>query len=161
MIFLVRSWQSSKLSTGRTDRGVDYRFYNCFPASFINAEEALVVLRGMDRRLPSGNPTGWDFSEVPNDLVGSNSDFVQLRTNLSGWVDTEEELANDEELVEVADPSSSPNINSTGPVSSNTTSGGELLEVVRRYLREIAGVPETVISSSYEALFTYMKGPMH
>lgn len=43
----------------------------------------------MDRRLPSGNPVGWDSSYVADDFVGSNVDLVQLRSILSCWGDTE------------------------------------------------------------------------
>lgn len=51
-------------SPGRTDWGANYHFYNHFTARFISPGEAIVVLRGMDRRLPAGYSTVWDFSEV-------------------------------------------------------------------------------------------------
>lgn len=99
---LLSTWSSRgmlpSLSPGRTDKGADYRFYNPFTGRFITAEEATVVLRGMDRRLPAGYPTGWDYSELEDEFVSSNADLVQLRTSFGGWGDEKE---SDDEPIEV------------------------------------------------------------
>lgn len=47
--------------------------------------EAEVVLRGMDRHVPSGPLVVWDFSDVDNGFVGSDEDLSRLRAMLSGW----------------------------------------------------------------------------
>lgn len=52
------------LSPGRTDGGVGYCSYNPFTSRFISEGEATVVIRGMDRRVPSGHVVGWDCSEI-------------------------------------------------------------------------------------------------
>lgn len=62
------------MSTGRTVRGADYRFYNTPTERFISADEVTVVLRRMERQFPAGNPTGWNYSEVYDGLR------VQMRT---------------------------------------------------------------------------------
>lgn len=53
-----------RLSPGRTNDDTDYRFYNPFTSRFISEGDATVVLRGMDRCMPSGHPVGWDYSEI-------------------------------------------------------------------------------------------------
>lgn len=78
-------------SPGRTDCDADYHFYNPFNARFRTTYEALLALWGFDRRLPSGLPTVWDFSEAANDFVSSHADLFQLCANVSGWEAAEEE----------------------------------------------------------------------
>lgn len=63
------------LSLRRKDRRADYRFYCPFTARFITADEVVVVLRGMDKRISSSRPKGWDFSEVANEFVGCNANL--------------------------------------------------------------------------------------
>lgn len=52
------------LSPERMDQGTDYCLYNPFIARSISVNEELVVLCGMDCRLPAGYTTGWDFSKI-------------------------------------------------------------------------------------------------
>lgn len=59
---------------------------------FINFDEAAVAVQGMDRRLPSGHLTGWNFSELTNNFVGSNAFPVQLHAVLNGWLTSRESL---------------------------------------------------------------------
>lgn len=58
------------LSPARTDCGADYLFYNPFTSRFISDSEALVVLRGMDRRVTSCHPVGSDYYEIDEDFSG-------------------------------------------------------------------------------------------
>lgn len=102
------------LSPGRTDQGEDYRFYNPFTARFISSKESLVVLRVMDRWLPAEYPTGWDFSEIDDEVIGSNADLVHLGASLNGWGEEEQsgdkagEEEVDEEVVTATEPVSAP-----------------------------------------------------
>lgn len=101
------------LSPGGTDRGADYHFYNPFTTIFIDESEALIVLRGMARRLPTGHPKGWDFREIDDEFVGYNADLVQSHDSLNGWSDEEGSkheagLELDEVEVMVTEPVSAP-----------------------------------------------------
>lgn len=72
-------------SSGRTDGGLDYRFYNTFNSCFISNFKATNVVRGMNRRLPSGHPVRWNYFEIDEDFVRSKTYLTSFRASRCGW----------------------------------------------------------------------------
>lgn len=79
---LSARWSSLGMLTSssprRTEGGADDRLYNLFTSHFISEVEATVVIRCMDRRVPSCHRIGWNYSEIDDDFVGSNADVASL-----------------------------------------------------------------------------------
>lgn len=88
-------------SPGLTVRRVDYRFNNPFTARFINVDKAVVVLNGMEQRLPHGHATGWDLSVMLNDFMWYNYYRIQHRAVLNNWGDKDYVSYSEVELEEM------------------------------------------------------------
>lgn len=58
------------LSPGSTDFDAHYSLYNPFTTWIISEREEKVFLSGINRRVQSGHPAGWDFFEVGDDFLG-------------------------------------------------------------------------------------------
>lgn len=143
----------TSLSPGHTDSGADYRFYNLFIARFISESQTTLVLHGMDWRVPSGQPIGWDFTEVDGDFVGSNVDLTRLHATLSDWGD-----ARDEDEVE-GDCEEEPEENIE--VLPRVLTDEEKLVAIGEYLCRVGEIPEVVLEGGYDALVAYVQGSLH
>lgn len=81
------------LALRSTGFSTDFRYCNPFTGSYITKNHIRVILRELDRRIPLGHPVGWDFSEIPEKVVGSSVHLCQLRKTLDGWGDAVDDEA--------------------------------------------------------------------
>lgn len=132
------------LAQGCADSGVDCKFHNPLTARFISETEAAFVLRRMDRRLPTGQPVWWDFSEVRDDFTGPNSDLAQLRAMLGGLDD----IIDDDE----GDESGKGETEEDVVAMHRHLTEEEKLIAVQEYLRRVGEVTEAILSRGYETL---------
>lgn len=122
----------------RTKSSAYYRFYNSFTAQLNSESEAAVVLRCMDRCIPSGHPVGWDFAEVDDDfVVMSNANLMRFRATLRGWGD-----ANDEDEVE---GDSEEGLEENIEVFRRVLTYEEKFVAVREYLLRVGKIAEVVL----------------
>lgn len=142
------------LSPGHTGGGVDYRFYKPFSLSFISEGEATVFLSVMDRILPPGDPVGWDYSEIDENFDGSNQDLARLRALLRCWGDVSDS-SRDKVEVKSEVEASEKNLKVLPRVITDD------VKTVRKYLRRVGEIHESVISGWYEALVAYLQGCLH
>lgn len=101
------------------------------------------------------------FSEGPNEFIGLTADLIQHSTNLNGWIDNEDHLDGDEELLDVREVEENINADANEFGAPNVAFDNERLKAVRRYLRDFGTIPENFIGSYYEALVAYMQGRLH
>jgi len=149
------------LDPGRQGSGADFIYYNPWTRSAVSREDAR-ELAARERVIPDGHPMGWNFDAIPD---GWDTPVAELPTGAqeAGAWDGDVPVGDSEGDDDIAmgypvAPGTPAGAAQGGAVGSANVPVTDDAEVVRRFLRAVGGVPESVLSGSYDMLVGYLQG---
>ena len=150
----------ASLDPGRQGPGADFIYYNPWTRSAVSRDDAR-DLAARERVIPDGHPMGWNFDAIPD---GWDTPVAELPTGAQeagAWDgDVPVEGSEGDEDVAMGYPVAPGTPAAMAQVGSSNAAvpAVDEAEVVRRFLRAVGGVPESILSGSYDMLVGYLQG---
>lgn len=156
-------------SCGRHGPGADWLYYNLWSRRVATGEETRAYCATDNRPITEGHPRGWDHTAMPSGwaanpvaggdgvVAGGWSGYVPMVENVTQDDGDDEGPATTAHAVG-AGPSGNAGM-SAAQATSGAASAVSDVDVIRQFLREFGGVPESILENGTWASFIgYMQG---
>lgn len=146
-------------SPGRCGPGADWVYFDPWARRKVWRDEAESLMRARPRDIPDGHPMGWDFSVVPGGWRAPEVD-TGMTEGAAG------EGVNEDGFMSGGAPSAShPN---PGPAADAdlyyspepSAPAGDFIDI-RRVLRRVGDIPESVVGGTEDVIVGYLQGRLH